>query len=438
VTAPPVAGWTPTPAARRAVLLPALLVGLGLVVGRADLVLLALPMMIGTVLSLGRRPAAVPVATASPARLGEQGRVVPVSTEVSAGPWVDVVTVLLPTAGGLPHGTPVCLAPDGDPRARQVGTSAVPAGWGRVVVARPDLLALAADGLLVAGPVTGAQVTCTVLPGFDAALPAPLPPRPAGLVGTHRARRPGDGSDLLDVRPFQAGDRLRRIDWRVSARRGELHARRTAVDADADVVLCLDTRIDVSRNGASWSSPLTLPAGAYGRGGSSLSIAVRTATTLAAAHLRAGDRVALIDLAQPQRGVRSGSGRRQLLRIRHHLALTRAAPSAPVAVRPAALPTGAVVLLLSTFLDDAVAALAVEVRRRGARVVALDILPVPVVLDRATAWRAQAQKVILAERAVRLRGMAAAGVELLPADPATLPARMQRLARARRGRGGAR
>ena len=43
-------------------------------------------------------------------------------------------------------------------------------------------------------------------------------PRAAGLVGSHRSRRPGEGGELAGVRPFGPGDRLRRIDWRVSLR----------------------------------------------------------------------------------------------------------------------------------------------------------------------------------------------------------------------------
>ena len=41
----------------------------------------------------------------------------------------------------------------------------------------------------------------------------PLPPRSSGLVGVHRSPRPGDGTELRDIRAFQPGDRLRRVDW---------------------------------------------------------------------------------------------------------------------------------------------------------------------------------------------------------------------------------
>ena len=59
-------------------------------------------------------------------------------------------------------------------------------------------------------------------------------PVTSGIVGTHRSRRPGEGTDLAGVRAFQVGDRLRRINWPVSLRTGTLHVTATATDLDAD------------------------------------------------------------------------------------------------------------------------------------------------------------------------------------------------------------
>ena len=49
----------------------------------------------------------------------------------------------------------------------------------------------------------------------------PLPRRLQGLTGSHESARAGDGGDFRDVHPFTAGDRLRRIDWKATARRGQ-------------------------------------------------------------------------------------------------------------------------------------------------------------------------------------------------------------------------
>ena len=280
-------------------------------------------------------------------------------------PGAELVAVRLPAARRVPLGETVLLR-GGE---RELGALVHVAGRGRVVLARPDWLALTADGLTAVGPVTGPEAVALALPAADRMPPGPLPPRPAGFAGAHRTRRPGEGSELVDVRAFQPGDRLRRVDWRVSARRSpglqELYVRRTHADADADVLLYIDTRVDVGTEAALWAVPPGRDAAGTPLPGSSLDLAVRAATSLAAAQLRLGDRVGLVDLANRRAWLRPGSGRRQLLALRVRLATTRSNPNAPtVVLRPERLPRGAVVVLFSPLLDDAVADAG---RRGGAR-----------------------------------------------------------------------
>ena len=56
-------------------------------------------------------------------------------------------------------------------------------------------------------------------------------PQPDGLVGRHRSRRLGSGTEFEGIRHFTAGDRLKRITWPVSLRTGELHVIGPAGDA---------------------------------------------------------------------------------------------------------------------------------------------------------------------------------------------------------------
>jgi uncharacterized protein (DUF58 family) len=295
--------------------------------------------------------------------------------------------------------------------------------WGDGVVLRADHLLASQDCLMVYGPVVGQATTQMVLPPVDPLPAGPLPPRAAGLVGAHRSRRAGDSTDLRDIRPFAPGDRLRRVDWRVSLRSGfphsgALHVRERHADADADVVLALDTRVDVGASIADWvlSEGRATGSGQPGAHISSLDTAIRAAASLGASYLRQGDRVGLADLGRPQLYLPPGGGSRQLLRLRHRLVLcARAAGWSPRPVLERRLvPTGAVVAVLSPFLDDAVAALAVVAARRGNLVIAVDVLPTPLVPDLEGIWGDAVLALIRAERRARLDALASHGVPVVP------------------------
>ncbi|HEU5107705.1 MAG TPA: DUF58 domain-containing protein, partial [Micromonosporaceae bacterium] len=270
--------------------------------------------------------------------------------------------------------------------------------------------------------------------------PGPLPTRAAGLVGVHRSPRAGGGSEYRDIRLFQPGDRLRRIDWRVSLRSAAaaggalspatLHVRERHAEADADLVLALDTRIDVDTDVASWSDHVP----GLVRPGGTLDTGVRAVSALAATFLRQGDRVGLVDLGSPRLGVPPGSGRRQLERIRYQLVTCGrlAAWTARPVLRPVQAPTGALVVVLSPFLDDAVVDLAVHAARRGNPVLAVDLLPRPLVPQRDTPWGGVVAQVLLAEQRVRRHALRTNGIPTVAWSDNAVSA-MLRLMRRRRG-----
>ena len=72
--AEPAAGWAPTPALGRAVLLTGLLLVAGVLLGRVDLVVLAAPFALGTAYALRRRPTALPQVWIIQADDGPPGR----------------------------------------------------------------------------------------------------------------------------------------------------------------------------------------------------------------------------------------------------------------------------------------------------------------------------------------------------------------------------
>ena len=52
----------------------------------------------------------------------------------------------------------------------------------------------------------------------------------AAPLGEHTGRAIGSGIEFAGVRPYAAGDRQRDVDWRVSARHGDLYVRQYAAE----------------------------------------------------------------------------------------------------------------------------------------------------------------------------------------------------------------
>ena len=64
------------------------------------------------------------------------------------------------------------------------------------------------------------------------------------FAGNQVSRARGEGIEFADLRPFVPGDRIRRINWRATARRGEPWVNETHPERNSDVVLFLDTFVE--------------------------------------------------------------------------------------------------------------------------------------------------------------------------------------------------
>ncbi|HEX5994523.1 MAG TPA: DUF58 domain-containing protein [Jiangellales bacterium] len=425
-SARPVEGWQPSWTLRRAVVLFVVCAGMTLVFGRPAIALVVLPLGVGTALALaGRHGRPNPrLGVEMPVQAEVDG---PASAVISAGGLeaAELVVLRLPDGIGSP-GTPYVVLAADSPDLRltvPVDTSR----WGLRDFGAAAIRVTTADGLFATSVVVAHTAPVRVLPPARTVDVPELPARSAGQVGAHRTRRPGDGSELLDVREFQPGDRVRRIDWRVSARRGVLHVRHTAIDADADLVICLDTRYDLSPDVMSWHDRSS----GLGPGGS-LGVAITAATTLAASYLRLGDRVGLVDLAVPYRGVRPGTGLRQLMRIRWHLA--GIVPDSQLRRRrfdEGSVPPGAVVVVLSPYVDDRIDPLVGALARTHREVLAIDVLPDRLTMPTDRAELAAA-RLVLAERTERLAALARRGVLVTRWNPGLIGLLMRRRQRLRR------
>ena len=61
------------------------------------------------------------------------------------------------------------------------------------------------------------------------------------LQGDHRGLTPGHGTEQGEVRGYQPGDDVRRIDWNVTARLRETHVRDTVADRELETWVLVDT-----------------------------------------------------------------------------------------------------------------------------------------------------------------------------------------------------
>lgn len=60
------------------------------------------------------------------------------------------------------------------------------------------------------------------------------------LNGIHQSRHKGRGMNFSEVRPYQAGDDIRAIDWRVTARSGKTHTKLFTEEREQPVMLLID------------------------------------------------------------------------------------------------------------------------------------------------------------------------------------------------------
>ncbi|KLV05073.1 cytosolic protein [Photobacterium aquae] len=60
------------------------------------------------------------------------------------------------------------------------------------------------------------------------------------LSGKHQSRHKGRGMDFAEVRPYQPGDDIRAIDWRVTARSGKTHTKLFTEEREQPVMLLVD------------------------------------------------------------------------------------------------------------------------------------------------------------------------------------------------------
>jgi uncharacterized protein (DUF58 family) len=395
------------------------LLTLGVVARRPDVVAIGVPLLLGLAWGTSRRPRLVPVVRLS----GDDqptGVTGTVEAEVEVAPAEQPTVIALRVqAPGHRFAEALVVA-----ERRTLAVSMHTVRTGRRALFGLSHRAIGADGLLSTVSAADRPMTMTILPSARSLEDLPLPFRLQGLTGPHTSRRAGSGGDLHDVAVFAPGDRLRRIDWRVTARLNtapadpsggragrsinRLYVRRTFATADATVMLVIDSRDQVGPRVSTWGDATRLREDET----TSLDVARHAAISLARQYLAAGDRVGLEDLGRLRRPAPPAGGRRQLQLLTQQLALAEPEGEPTRRQRIPRLPSGALIVVFSTFLDDDAAAMARTWRRAGHRVLAVDTLPT-LLISGIPERLYVAYRIVAMERADRIQQLAATGVETL-------------------------
>lgn len=343
----------------------------GLLLGRPHLVAIATPLLLGATWSTWRAPQGPVQATTRAIATALRTDELDTTLTLSTPPGATIVRILVASPGTTRTETMVHVD-----RTRDLRLTTPSVRTGTRELFTLDLVAASTDGGWYSDIHHVSPERVLVLPAAQRITGAPVSHHLRGLTGEHRSRRIGDGSELRDIAPYRTGDLLRRIDWRVTARRSpgaeSLYVRRTYASAEACVILAVDSRDDVGPEISTW--------GAFGAlrpdQQTSLDIAREAAATIARAVIDAGDRVGLEDLGRLHTPVPLAGGKRHLRRIHHALALAQPHGAPRTRERAPQVPHGALVYLFSTFLDDSAAAIARQWHSHGHRVIAIDTLPV--------------------------------------------------------------
>lgn len=179
-------------------------------------------------------------------------------------------------------------------------------------------------------------------------------------LGEHPARAVGEGAEFAGVREFVPGDRQRRINWPATTRRGTLQLNTFSAERAQVVVILMDVSMDVGEPGSS-----------------SADLAARAAAGAAMSYLAVRDRVGLICFGRRLRWLTPATGRRQADRILGQIMADPAAgePLDAVTRLPkAALPPGALILVMSPLLTLRLIETLRELRERGFAVIVIDVL----------------------------------------------------------------
>ena len=401
---------------------------LGVLVGRADVIVAAVPLIVALVAA--RRVVTPPAwhlhREVSAARAFEGERVT-VTLTLEARTRLPLVELFDPLPSDV-------VVDDGHPHAFFALRAGDTARWSfsvrspahqRLRLYGPYVRVWDPLGLAAAEVRHDEAQTLAVYPHMTPMRHVPRPLLTQTSVGNYVSPAQGEGIEPGDIRPFVPGDQVRHVNWRATLRLGELHVTQHHRERNADVVIMLDTLSAVGPEGATV-----------------LDVAVRGAASIAAAYLARKDRVGLIEYGGVLRWVKPSSGRLQLQRLLDTLlqasvVFTYVSKDLDL-VPPRVLPPQALVIAISPLLDRRFLEAATDLAARRFDLVIVAVSPV--VPARAAARRRRLAEVAAPlwtlERRVRFDELRRRGLTIVdwdgvdPLDAALAPVRHSRVRRA--------
>lgn len=301
-------------------------------------------------------------------------------------PWLEV-GIALPAGLRARDDAPVSgLRLDaGSPRRLSVDVAA--RRWGSYRVGRLVLRTRDRFGFFAFERTVEAALALRVFPNPETLRQVIRPAETQMSAGNEVSRRRGDGVEFADVRQYVPGDVIRRVNWRLSSRRPELHVNEMHPESSTEVVILLDTFTDLTGQADQ----------------SSLATAVRAANGIANHYLRRRDRVGLIAFGGSIRWLVPAMGLAQSYRIVEVLLDAKAAVSiiwkGVDLIPQRSLPPKALVIALSPLLDERTIESLLDLRGRGFDLVVLELRPEGFIADPADAFGVSARRLWQLQRA---------------------------------------
>ncbi len=341
----------------------------GVAFGRVELVAVAAPFLL--VLALGLALAGSLELTVDfqlERDRALEGDVLPATLALGAGTAVERLEIAIAAPGGVAiEGDTSFGLSLGVGEERTLDIPLRLSRWGIYRLGRVGLAAFDRLGLFVFEQELPAATRLRVYPRPERLREIVRPHETQPYVGNIVARTKGEGIEFADLRPYTRGDRVRRVNWRATARSGQLIVNEEHPERNSATVLMLDSFADAR----------------LGEEGT-LDLAVRAAAGFAESYVSRRDQVGLLSFGGSVNWLEPAMGGLQLYRIVEAILDTEVVLSyvwRDIRVIPVrALPPQALVVALTPLLDDRMVDALIDVRGRGADIAVIEIIPDPYVV----------------------------------------------------------